>query len=264
MDTLEILQKLAKGEITSEEAFELLKGKPKKAREVFEKVKFWKESIPQVGHVSAGRHVERRFPVIDNAVSLNLVKGKYTVRCDARLDGILIIGEGAVEQIDKSVKLFGKFEILIPKVPTVNVSLSAGSLRGEVRTDTLNVSVKSGSAQLKIDCQICNIVNKLGSISVSFNEGLKVLNVTNKLGSVDIRVPRSFNGVVNTSRKLGSISFSSDIIFSYSKFGKYIVGVNGDTVVNIVTKLGSVEFGYDTSREVDQDIQIQEEEGSGR
>ncbi len=264
MDKLEILRKLAKGEITSEEAFELLKGEPEHTQEIFEKVKFLGDPTPKVIHDTLNEHTEKIFPLKNNAVSLDLTRGKYTLKCDENISEIQIFGKGSAEQVDKSVKLFGKFEILIPKVPTVNISLSTGSLRGEVHTDTLNVAVNTGSAQLNIDCQVCNIANKLGSISVSFDEGLKVLNVTNKLGSIDIKVPRSFNGVVNTSRKFGNISFSSDVIFSYSKFGKYIVGVNGDAVVNIATKLGSVEFGYDTGGEINEDIQVQEEGGSGR
>lgn len=262
MDKLEILQKLAKGEITKDKAYALLTGKPTRSPRIYEKVKFFKkEKIHVANHMSVGEHVEKSFPILNNAVSLDLTKGKYTIRYDEHLDEIRIIGDGSAELVDKSVKLFGKFEILIPKVVAANIAISAGSLKGEVYSDTVNISAKTSSVYMKISGQICNIANKLGSVNVSFSEILKVLNVTNKLGSINIGIPRSFNGVVNTSRKFGAISFSSDIIFSYSKFGKYIIGNNGDAVVNIATKLGSVEVSYDTGREVDENLQDQEEGG---
>ncbi len=264
MDRLEILHKLSKGEISSEEAFNLLMGQVKKSPEIFRNVKFEEKAKPRPYPEKSKEYHETVFPIIDDTVSLDLSTGKYVVKHDKDVNEIRVQGDGNAELIDKSVKLYGKFNILIPKVSTINITLSSAELEGEVFADTVNIVVRSGSLYAKSYCQVCNIKNRLGTIIVSFNKVLKVLNVTNKLGSVHIRIPRSFNGIINTSRKFGTIKFSSDIIFSHSKFGKYAIGNRGDSIINVVTKLGTVEISYDTGREIDEDLQIKKKGGTGR
>jgi len=238
MELKEILEKLANGEISSDEAFEQIYSSRRKPR-VIRNVRFQKteegEEIPEKTH---------EFPISDRKLNLEIVSDG-----DCRLhfyegDKVKIKSAGGFLPSEDKITIMGTADVYLPELEILSISIDKGAIRGEVISDQLNLTIDKGAASLTITCEEANISNFMGAVKISSGPDLKILNLANKLGSIKVFFPEGFKARFNLSHRFGSIKIDPELVEIQS---------DRDDVplINITTNLGAVYVSRAASEEPD-------------